>query len=213
MISAEKKYVVIVICLYLKYGYNYTQFFSFFVAIPYIDDDNGEIHFKTLVVETSPCCMQQQEEEHGHICSGQMPNCKTTIPEKDIGGSFFRKIFETIRNVPKKDALFEPQRTRGSKSKQHRFLEVTDPSLHYIVSQSRVKAVTSEDDIVAQTLKNEAYRVAKAHARRFSKKAGQVFYEEGDVNSATRHSPVHPGFYESKARSAKSQTSVDRGEQ
>ena len=153
----------------------------------------------------------QQEEEHSHVCAAQMPNHRTTITEKDVDGGFFRKLFETMKNVPHKDAQFDQQRARGSKSKQHRFLEVMDPSLHYIVSQSRVKAVTSEDDIVAQTLKNEAYKVARAHTRHFSKKASQVFYEEGDINSSTRHSPVHPVFYESKARSAKSQASVDRG--
>ena len=177
----------------------------------YSDDDNGEIHFNTLVAETSPCCMQQQEEEHGH---GNMSNHRITIPDKGSDCSFFGRIFGSKKNVPQKDILLEQQRARGSKSKQHRFLEVTDPSLDYIVSQSRVKIVTSEDDIIAQMLKNEAYRIAKAHhTHHHSKKASQVFYEEGDVTSSTRHSPVHPVFYESKARSAKLQAFVDRGEQ
>ena len=158
--------------------------------------------------------MQQQEEEHGHISTTQISNHKNDVPQGS-GGSFFGNIFGTMRNIPQKDTLLEAQRGRCSKLKQHRFLEVTDPSLHYIVSQSRAKAVTSEDDIVAQTLKNEAYRVARAHTHHNKKKAKQIFYEEGDINSSTRHSPVHPGFYESMARSAKSQASLDRsrGEQ
>lgn len=156
--------------------------------------------------------MQQQEEEHGHISTTQISN--HNVP-KGSGGSFFWNMFGTMKNIPQKDALLQAPRGRCSKSKQHRFLEVTDPSLHYIVSQSRAKAVTSEDEIVAQTLKNEAYRVARAHTHHNKKKANQIFYEEGDINSSTRHSPVHPGFYESKARSAKSQASLDRsrGEQ
>jgi hypothetical protein len=158
--------------------------------------------------------MQQQEEEHGHISTTQISNHKNNVPTGS-GASFFGNIFGTMRNNSQKDALLEAQRGRCSKSKQHRFLEVTDLSLHYIVSQSRAKAVTSEDDIVAQTLKNEAYRIARAHTHHNNKKTNQIFYEEGDINSSTRHSPVHPGFYESKARSGKSQASLDRsrGEQ
>jgi hypothetical protein len=105
---------------------------------------------------------------------------------------------------------------------QHRFIEVTDPTLHHIVSQQHAKAITGDDYLIAEALKREAYRVARAHTRstgtgsRRSEKENsqpQVFYEEGDT--ATHRSPINPLFYESRARSAKldsaAAAAVDKG--
>lgn len=94
---------------------------------------------------------------------------------------------------------------------QHRFIEVTDPSLHHIVSQHHAKAITGEDYLVAETLKREAYRVARAHTRSTGSRTGhreisQVFYQEGDTT--THRSPINPLFYESRARSAKIDTAA-----
>ena len=97
------------------------------------------------------------------------------------------------------------ERERGVRD-QHRFIDVTDPSLHHIVSQQHAKAITGEDYLIAETLKREAHRVARAHtrsagSRRAERESSQVFYEEGDTT--THRSPINPIFYESRARSAK----------
>lgn len=152
-------------------------------------------------------CMRQQEE--GNVVSSPIRILSLNEKHPD----------RTSRSMVIMDALKSLWGERnvlrltsgGSSSKKHRFLEVTDPALDHIVSQSRAKAITSEDDLVAEMLKKEAYRVAVAHTQGAdSKKSSQAFYTEGDVHAATHHSPVHPIFYESKARSVKIEPPLTR---
>ena len=125
------------------------------------ENDEEEIHFNTNVDHTQRMyCMrlQPEPEEIDHVqCSSSYGN-----PGPSEFPRFSIRSFWTTNDTNGK--IKSPLRRDNAKKKQHRFLEVTDPNLDHIVSQSHVKAITSEDDLIAQTLKKEAYLVAYAHS-------------------------------------------------
>lgn len=164
------------------------------------DDDNEDIHFNMNVHRQGMYCMRQQDEGSAVNSPRSISNIPERRPDKIVHNGLIANAFKSFWDTGNVLCLT----LRESSSKKHRFLEVTDPSLDHIISQSRAKAITSEDDLIAEMLKKEAYRVAIAHTLGSEcKKSCQVFYTEGDVHDATHHSPVNPIFYESKARSVK----------
>ena len=125
------------------------------------ENDEEEIHFNTNIAQTQRIyCMrlQLEPEETDHV---QNPS-NYGNPAPSEFPLFSIRSFWTTNDINGK--INSPSRRANMKKKQHRFLEVTDPNLDHIVSQSHVKAITSEDDLIAQTLKKEAYLVANAHS-------------------------------------------------
>ena len=181
-------------CLYLSL--NFCKYHE-------VDDDNEEIHFNKQIHQHRTYCMRHREEA-GHSTD--------TTSSSAQGGKRRPSLIQTLRCLwGKKEGVQGGLGGERVVSDQHRFIEVTDPSLHHIVSQQHAKAITGEDDLVAETLKREAHRVARAHTRSTSSRhpgrdSSQVFYEEGDI--VTHRSPVKPIFYESRARSAKLATTA-----
>ena len=164
------------------------------------DEDNEDIHFNMNVHRQRMYCMRHHDEGSAVSSPRSISNIAERRPDNTSHSELIADAFKSFWKTGNVLRLT----SRESSSKKHRFLEVTDPSLDHIISQSRAKAITSEDDLIAEMLKKEAYRVATAHTLgSASKKSCQVFYTEGDVHNATHHSPVNPIFYESKARSVK----------
>jgi hypothetical protein len=186
------------------------------------DDDNEEIHFNknTRQHQHRMYCMRNHGEAETESAADTTSHAEgTNMTRKSI-----IKNLQSLWSRTEGEQNASDGREREARDRdQHRFIEVTDPSLHYIVSQQHAKAITCDDNLIAETLKREAYRVARAHtrnagtgSRRSEKESSQpqVFYEEGDT--ATHRSPINPLFYESRARSAKidsvaAAAAVDKG--
>lgn len=184
------------------------------VSLTVDENDEEEIHFQTHTNQTQRIyCMRLQSEDSGP--SSSRSNSGSRSPSKFGKNSqedrSSKSIF-SLRYLWPKSGDNKVMSPRGSRhQKQHRFLEVTDPKLDHIVSQNHPKAITSEDDLIAQTLKKEAYRVANAHIQRYENDNGsivgctgssgrgssQIFYEEDGRASINHHSPINPIFYKS----------------
>jgi hypothetical protein len=176
------------------------------------DDDNEEIHFNKNIRQHQHrlYCMRNHGEAEKESAADNTSDAKGTNMKRTSVIKTLQSVWRRTTGEQNDSDKERKKETEVRNRDQHRFIEVTDPSLHHIVSQQHAKAITSDDYLIAEILKREAYRVASAHirstgtgSRRSEKESSQpqVFFGVG--NTATHRSPINPLFYESRARSDK----------
>ena len=183
------------------------------LALVVDENDEEEIHFNTNINHTHRIyCMRFQPEPDETDDVKNKNTYNTTVSSEspkfsfrsfwasngDNNGEIKSPFSRNNNNNNDNNNKNKNNNNKREKRKQHRFLEVTDPKLEHIVSLSHVKAITSEDDIITQTLKNEAYRVANDYIYKHGHNHGHCYsyHKNGNNNNNNNNNNNDNSNYE-----------------